>query len=178
MKLLSAVFAVATVLSAADPQVSPQTATAPRAVVAAPAVAAPAVAPHAAVAPHPRVAAHPRVAPRPAVAPLPAVAPRLTIPKAAVESEPGNFHYTDAQGKKWIYRPTPFGIARFEDAPGVKPVPASDLYPGMKATADGDTIRFERPGPFGVYRWQTKQSELNEMERTVWNRQLAETAAK
>jgi len=144
MKLLSAVFAVAAVLSASDPA----------------------------------------VAPHPAVAPRPAVAQQVTIPKGAVEVEPGTFHDTDAQGKKWIYRQTPFGVARFEDAAlppesqGGKPGPAQDLYAGAKATADGDTIRFERPGPFGVYKWEKNKSELDEMEQAVWNRQLAKTAAK
>jgi hypothetical protein len=144
MKLFSAVFAVVSVVSAADPHVAPRL----------------------------------------------AVTPRLTVPKGAVESEPSTFHYTDAQGKKWIYRPTPFGVARFQDLPnsrdtaltqagqGSKPVPALDPYAGTKATADGDTIRFERPGPFGVYKWQKNKSELDEMERAVWNRQLAETSAK
>jgi hypothetical protein len=151
MKLLCAVFVVVTVLSASDPHVAQQA----------------------------------------------AVTPRLTVPKGAVESEPGTFHYTDAQGKKWIYRQTPFGVARLPGvpgnavpenavphnaaadnaAPGSKPVPAADLYPGIKASADGDTIRFERPGPFGVYKWTRNKSELDEMERTVWNRQLAKTAA-
>ena len=151
MKLLSAVFAVVTVLSASDP----------------------------------KVAAEPRTS----------VSGKLTVPKGAVESEPGTFHYTDAQGKKWIYRQTPFGVARLHDAadsdaPGSKdasqpqgglyrkPAPAPDLGAGTKATADGDTIRFERPGPFGVYRWEKNKSDLSEMERAVWNRQLAKTAVK
>jgi hypothetical protein len=95
------------------------------------------------------------------------------IPKSAVESEPGTFHYTDAHGKKWIYRTTPFGVARFEDVPLSKPVAAPDLTAGITATADGDTIRFERPGPFGVYKWQKAKSDLNDEERAVWNRTQA-----
>jgi len=129
MKLLIAVFAVVTVLSAANPPVAPR------------------------------------------------LAPRLAVPKGAVESEPGTFHYTDAQGKKWIYRTTPFGVARLEDESGRKPVPAPDPAAGTKATAEGDTIRFERPGPFGVYKWEKNKSELNDMERAVWNRQAAKPPA-
>jgi hypothetical protein len=100
------------------------------------------------------------------------------IPKGAVESEPGTFHYADAQGKKWIYRTTPFGIARFEDVADTRQAPAPDLTAGIKATADGDTIRFERPGPFGVYKWQKNKSDLNETERAVWNRTLSAAPAK
>ena len=88
----------------------------------------------------------------------------------------GSFHYTDAQGKKWIYRQTPFGMARAED----KPVEARavEVPPGMKATEDGDAIRFERPGPFGTYRWQRKKTELDEMEQAAWEREKARAAAK
>ena len=45
----------------------------------------------------------------------------------------------------------------------------------MKATEDGDTIRFERPGPFGTYKWQRKKTDLDEMEQTVWARESART---
>ena len=37
-------------------------------------------------------------------------------------------------------------------------------------------IRFERPGPFGPYRWQKKKSELDSDERAAWERALAKTA--
>jgi hypothetical protein len=138
MKLLSAVFAVVTVLSASDP----------------------------------KVAGEPRLAARPSGN------GRLAVPKGAVESEPGTFHYTDAQGKKWIYRQTPFGVARLRDVPDNQPAPAPDPSAGTTATASGDTIRFERPGPFGVYRWEKNKSDLDEMERAAWDRQLAKSPAK
>ncbi len=41
--------------------------------------------------------------------------PLTQIPASAAEFEPGSYHYTDAKGKLWILRPTPFGIARMED---------------------------------------------------------------
>jgi hypothetical protein len=144
MKLLIAVFAVATLLSAADPQV--------RKAPAAPNVIQP-----------------------------------LRIPAGAVESEPGTFRFADAQGKKWIYRKTPFGIARLEDIPSGKTLPSGKAEGGrgadvegsdVTATQDGDTIRFESPGPFGVYKWQKSKSELNAMEQAVWNRQRDAAAAK
>jgi hypothetical protein len=112
----------------------------------------------------------------------------LQIPAGATESEPGTFRYTDANGKKWIYRKTPFGVARLEETPAGKAaapdsglradVKSSDVKGGdMKATEDGDTIRFERPGPFGVYKWQKKKSELDETEQAAWNRQRGQPSA-
>ncbi len=93
----------------------------------------------------------------------------LAIPAGAVESEPGAWHYTDAQGKKWVYRKTPFGVARMEDKPDTRPAPAVKVE-DVKATESGDYILFERPGPFGTYKWQTKKSDLNELEQAAWNR--------
>ena len=37
------------------------------------------------------------------------------IPADAVKDADGDYHYTDAQGKKWIYHKTPFGVSRMED---------------------------------------------------------------
>jgi len=93
----------------------------------------------------------------------------MTIPQGAVESEPGSFHYTAPDGKKWIYRKTPFGIARISDEPAAKKASQPDSAAGVAAFDAGDFVRFERPGPFGVYRWQTRKSELNEMERAAWD---------
>jgi hypothetical protein len=100
----------------------------------------------------------------------------LEVPKEAVEIEPGTFRYTDSDGKKWIYRKTPWGVSRLEDKPvdaADKPVDASAT---IKAVEDGDVVRFERPGPFGAYRWQKKKSDLDETERAALDR--ARTAAK
>src|SRR6266581_7480301 len=101
----------------------------------------------------------------------------LTLPADAKMVEPGTYTFTDPQGKKWIYRKTPFGLARIED----KPVEASSapVSPGAEITAkeDGDTIRFERPGPFGTYRWEKKKSELTEDEKAAWERLQAKDAA-
>jgi len=103
-------------------------------------------------------------------------APKIEIPAAAVKGDDGAWRYTDPQGKKWIYRKTPFGIARAEDKP-VDPTPV-EVPAGIKATEDGDTIRFERPGPFGTYKWQRTKSDLNDMERAAWEREKSHSTAK
>jgi hypothetical protein len=98
----------------------------------------------------------------------------VEIPAGAVEFEAGSYRYTDAKGKKWIYRKTPFGVARMEDRPAA---PAPDIFADLtKATETGDTIRFERPGPFGTYRWERKKTELTASEKAIWERQSSTVA--
>ena len=93
----------------------------------------------------------------------------LTLPAGAVMVEPGTYNFTDAQGKKWIYRKTPFGLARVEDKPAAaSPTPAAGI--AITATEEGDVVRFERPGPFGTYRWQKKRSELDADEQAALER--------
>ncbi|HXK00911.1 MAG TPA: hypothetical protein VMS37_00835 [Verrucomicrobiae bacterium] len=103
----------------------------------------------------------------------------VEIPKGAVETEPGTFRYTDADGKKWIYRKTPWGVARMEDKPEDSHTAAKAVDPAefIKAVEDGDMVRFERPGPFGVYKWQKKKSELDETERAALERSRTEAKA-
>jgi hypothetical protein len=95
----------------------------------------------------------------------------LTLPAGAKMVEPGTYTFTDAQGKRWIYRKTPFGLARLEDKPAdTTAVPSVPAGSEITAREDGDTVRFERPGPFGVYKWQKKKSELADDEKAAWER--------
>ncbi len=114
--------------------------------------------------------------------PAPAKAQEVTIPAGAVEVEPYTYRYTDPQGKKWIYRKTPFGVSRAEDKPASAEDPKKDenarLIDATTAVEEGDAIRFERPGPFGLTKWQRKKAELNEVERAVWDRELQKRAAR
>jgi hypothetical protein len=99
----------------------------------------------------------------------------LAIPAGAVAVESNLYRHTDAQGKTWIYRQTPFGITRMEEQT-VAPVRA-EAWDNTKAFDDGDAVRFERPGPFGVYRWRTKKSEMDAAERAFWARHQAGAAS-
>jgi hypothetical protein len=93
----------------------------------------------------------------------------LEVPAGAVEFERSAYRYTDAQGARWIYYKTPFGVTRVADVPAPpKPV---ENFDDVKAVEDGNVIRFERPGPFGIYHWQRTKDQLTEMERAVWDRQ-------
>jgi hypothetical protein len=101
----------------------------------------------------------------------PAPPAELTLPPGAKQVDSATYTFTDAQGKKWIYRKTPFGLARLEDkAVEATATPAAASNDGIVATEDGDTIRFERPGPFGTYKWQKKKSELADDEKAAWER--------
>ncbi len=142
MKLLFAVFVSALALSAQEPQANPP-------------VKKPAA---------PKASA--KTAPK---APKVPDAPRpMAIPAQAVLAADGDYHYTDPQGKKWIYRKTPFGVARMEDTPQLTATRAPDASgAGIKATEDGDIVRFERRGPFGLWKWEKKKSELDEGEKAA-----------
>ena len=90
------------------------------------------------------------------------------IPADAVKGADGDYHYSDPQGKKWIYHKTPFGMSRREDTGELETAKAAaPSGAGIKATEDGDKVRFERQGPFGVWKWEKKKSELNENEKAA-----------
>ncbi len=97
----------------------------------------------------------------------PAAPTSTIIPADAVEVEPGIFQHSDAKGKKWLYRRTPFGIAKYEPEPGA---PAALEGEGITASEQGDSVRFERKTPFGVTRWTKKKTELNSEESAAWKR--------
>lgn len=108
----------------------------------------------------------------------PAPPAELTLPAGAKQVALGTYTFTDPQGKKWIYRKTPFGLARIEDKPvEASTAPASASGDAITAKEDGDTIRFERQGPFGTYRWQKKKSELADDEKAAWERSKDKDAA-
>jgi hypothetical protein len=98
----------------------------------------------------------------------------LAVPQGAGATSPSTYRYTDAEGRKWIYHTSPFGVTRELEG---EPQRFVRDFATVKAAEQGDSIRFERPTPFGPIRWQTKKSELNEMERTVWEREQASRSA-
>jgi len=88
-----------------------------------------------------------------------------TIPKDAVPNPDGiSYVYTDKEGKKWVYAKTPFGVTRSPASD--TPVSAPDLST-TKAIDKGDTVRFERPGPFGTLSWEKKKADLTDDERHI-----------
>jgi hypothetical protein len=106
-------------------------------------------------------------APAKKVDPPPTPVKLLQVPAGAVEIRPGSYRFVDSDGKAWVYRKTPFGVVRAAESQTAAPTTAKE---------DGDTIRFERPTPFGVDKWQKKKSELNSNERAIWEAQQAHSA--
>ncbi len=99
--------------------------------------------------------------------------PFLTIPKGAVQDADGNYAFTDKQGKKWLYRQTPFGVVRKPDA-GESPAAAkASEFSGqsVKVTDAGDTVKFERQSPFGPAKWEKKKSDLTDDEKALLQQQ-------
>ncbi len=99
--------------------------------------------------------------------------PLTAIPASAVQIEQGAYRYTDPKGKKWILFQTPFGIARKEDdgQPLRKKLQDVQNMRGVKIIEDGDSLKFEREGPFGTYKWTKKKSELSDQEQAAWDLQ-------
>jgi len=101
----------------------------------------------------------------------------VTVPKDAVLNPDGKtYSYTDREGKQWTYAKTPFGVIK---------TPAADKTAGTrpnaistKAIDKGDTVRFERPSPFGIISWEKKKSELTDNERRIFDAQNAKTEEK
>jgi len=85
----------------------------------------------------------------------------VSVPPDAVQVEPNLYRHTDAQGKTWLYRRTPFGVSRWEDSPSSKtsPSPAAKEDAPVTATDLGDKVQFERKTPFGSTKWTQKKTE-------------------
>jgi hypothetical protein len=88
------------------------------------------------------------------------------VPAGAKAVGPGTYSYTDAQGKPWIYRETPFGGV-YKLAPADVAMPAAQDANPTTATELGDSVRFEHRTPFGVTVWTRKKSDLTAEERGI-----------
>ncbi|MCP5120168.1 MAG: hypothetical protein GY953_55940 [bacterium] len=102
----------------------------------------------------------------------------LKLPADAEKIDSFTHRHTDANGKTWIYRTTPFGLVRYEDedskAAGKtsKPKSSSASSSLIQAFDEGDSVRFEKLSPFGKHRWVRKKTELNDEERAAYERAL------
>ncbi len=104
-----------------------------------------------------------------------AAAPQaVTIPKDAI-ADPGGatYRWKDKAGKKWVYARTPFGIMRYPDSGQSGDTPASAVP--TKVIDKGDSVRFERPTPFGTTTWEKKKTELTDDERQIFEAQNPKT---
>lgn len=74
-------------------------------------------------------------------------------------------------------RMTPFGPVKVTGNAPAEAKPAEAPRDLTKVTEAGDTLRFERPTPFGAYRWTKKKTELTEQEKALWEAQRNSAAA-
>ncbi len=102
----------------------------------------------------------PKASPKEGTAALP------TIPAGATEVGDNLYRYTDAKGKTWMYRRTPFGVAKWEDNASVQPAVVDDPPP-TTVTDLGDSYQFQRDTPFGPQKWKRKKSELTDEDKAI-----------
>lgn len=93
----------------------------------------------------------------------------VTIPKDAVEIEPGLFQAKDDKGKVWHYTRTPFGVRRFEPQ-ALADTTAEDAARLIVAGQEKGVVRFQRKTPFGLASWSRKMDQLNAAEKMAWER--------
>jgi hypothetical protein len=92
-------------------------------------------------------------------------------PAGPVEREPGTFYYTGGDGLKWVLRPAPSVLWRWGDKPAGPNVKAGDEFAWAKMAGQG-AVKFEQPSPFGTYRWEKKQPDLDENETKALKKAL------
>ena len=91
------------------------------------------------------------------------------VPADAQEIQPYLYKYTDAQGKKWLYRQTPFGLSKWEDKPAdaAAAARAAENSVPVKVVDLGDSYRFEKETPFGPTYWVRRKAELTDNESAL-----------
>lgn len=103
--------------------------------------------------------------------------PAAKIPPEATRVDTDRWRYVDKDGKAWIYQVTPFGVMRKLEAPDPE-LAKIDVPPGVTAVDQGDSIKFTRPSPFGVFTWVRKKDEpLTDLEKAVWEREQQKKSA-
>ena len=106
--------------------------------------------------------------------------PPAGVPANAKMVDEVTWRAVDGQGKAWMYKRTPFGMMKSPELSTPeqqKRDGVGDPLEGMSVKEDGDSLKFSRPGPFGVYTWTKKKNDLNADEKVVWERsQKAKTS--
>ena len=104
------------------------------------------------------------------------------IPPDAVEVEPNIFKHTDKAGKVTYYRRSPFGVAYYtppektSNSATRSAAPSSAPTGEMTGVDQGDSVKFTRPGPFGLYTWIRKKSEMSDDEKAAFENSKSNTA--
>ena len=97
--------------------------------------------------------------------------PEQKIPNGAEKLSDTEWRYVDADNKAWIYRRTPFGIAKIseEKAQEVSDAPRHAAGAPLQIRDLGESIEFSRKTPFGLSKWEKKKTELTEQEQAAYD---------
>lgn len=96
------------------------------------------------------------------------------VPKGAVKIGDFEWRYVDKEGKAWIYRKTPFGVAKLPEEKvkgdtGTSDAPQHASGAPLEIRDMGDSVEFSRRTPFGVSKWSKKKTELNDQEKAAYD---------
>lgn len=93
------------------------------------------------------------------------------VPKGAEKINDNEWRHVDKDGKAWIYRKTPFGVAKLPEEKALETADAPRHAAGapLHIRDLGDSIEFSRRTPFGMSKWQKKKTELNEQEQAAYD---------
>ena len=110
--------------------------------------------------------------------PQPKAARGVDLPADAEKVRDGVWKWKDKDGKTWFYSRTPFGYSRSADDPQA----GGDTTPTERyirvTSIEGDTVRLERPTPFGGARWTKKVDDLTDEEKIAVEQYKAKPPAK
>lgn len=113
---------------------------------------------------------------RPAGVPRPA-----GIPMDAAPMADGGWRWIDPQQKVWLFQETPSGVMKTEEPNATDQKIADDRADAVldlvSVKEEGDSLRFSRPGPFGMYSWMKKKTQLDRDETIVWERAQAKAGS-
>lgn len=106
--------------------------------------------------------------------------PPAGVPANAKMVDEDTWRVIDEKGKPWIYKRSPFGLMKSPELTEQEQRArdgVGDPLDGMSVKEDGDKLKFSRPGPFGMYTWTKKKTELDDREKAVWERTKAQKPA-
>jgi hypothetical protein len=90
------------------------------------------------------------------------------VPKDAVRLTDYEWRWVDKEGKVWIFRRTPFGVAKFpEELARSEKDPGAEAGAPLEARDLGDRVEFSRQTPFGVSKWVKKKTDLSGAEKSA-----------
>lgn len=97
--------------------------------------------------------------------------PVQSIPADAEKLSDYEWRHTDKQGNVWIYRKTPFGIAKVSEEKMSEAAESPRHAAGapIEVRDLGDSLEFSRKTPFGHSKWTKKKTELDEQEQAVYD---------